>query len=45
MKAPVERVWFTGEAMSRDYYGFLQVKIYTYLKDGKKQSLIKPYVK
>ncbi|CAO3665076.1 unnamed protein product [Umbelopsis vinacea] len=24
MKAPVKRVWFTGEAMSREYYGFLQ---------------------
>ncbi|KAI8582497.1 hypothetical protein K450DRAFT_170824 [Umbelopsis ramanniana AG] len=24
MKAPVQRVWFTGEAMSRDYFGFLQ---------------------
>ncbi|KAI8582496.1 hypothetical protein K450DRAFT_206140 [Umbelopsis ramanniana AG] len=24
MKAPVGRVWFTGEAMSREYYGYLQ---------------------
>ncbi|CAO3672569.1 unnamed protein product [Umbelopsis ramanniana] len=24
MKAPVQRVWFTGEAMSRDFFGFLQ---------------------
>jgi hypothetical protein len=27
MKAPVQRVWFTGEAMSRDYFGFLQVSL------------------
>ncbi|GAB5585858.1 hypothetical protein Unana1_00758 [Umbelopsis nana] len=24
MKAPVGRVWFAGEAMSREYYGYLQ---------------------
>lgn len=27
MKAPVGRVWFAGEAMSREYYGYLQVRI------------------